>query len=81
MSALNVDMGRHVDQVTGVGDEFAQRVARLQRLLRERGHLHQVNVEMQEAGVAHCVRVVVQGRFEMPPAPRAFPRLGRFAGA
>ena len=46
-------MRRHVQQVPGVGDQRAQHVGRAQRLLGVGGHLHQVDVEVEQAGMGH----------------------------
>ncbi len=51
VAAQHIDMGRHMDQVAGLGHQLAQPVARPKRPLRERRHLHQMDVEMQQAGM------------------------------
>ena len=53
VAAEHVDVCRHVQQVPGVGDQRAQHVGRAQRLFGVGGHLHQVDVEVQQAGVGH----------------------------
>jgi hypothetical protein len=49
-------MGGHVHEVAGVGHERAQCVGGGQRGLGRRRHLHQVDVEVQQAGVGHAAR-------------------------
>jgi hypothetical protein len=51
VAAQHVDVGRHVDEVAGVGDERAQLVGDRQGPLGKRRHLHQVQVEVHESGV------------------------------
>ena len=58
--AKHVDMRRHVDQVPGIRHQRAQRIRRAQRLFRERRHLHQVHVEVQEARVPHRLLIARQ---------------------
>ncbi len=53
MAGEHVDMRRHVDQVAGIGHQRAQGVGGLQRPFRERRHLHQVDIEVEDARVAH----------------------------
>ncbi len=72
MAAQHVDMGRHVDQVARIGHQIAQPVAGPERALRERRHLHQVNVEMQQAGMVPRGREILE---------RAFENLDRLGGA
>ena len=51
VAAEHVDVGGHVHEVAGVGDEVAQLVGGPQRPLREGRHLHRVHVHVQQAGV------------------------------
>ena len=44
-------MGRHVDQVPGIGADVAQPVALAQRAFGMRRHLHQVDIEVQQPRV------------------------------
>ena len=51
VAGQHVDVGGHVPQVAGVGDQVAEQVAGLGSGLRRRGHLHQVEVHVQHARV------------------------------
>ena len=64
VAALHVDVGRHVDEVAHVGAELAQPVAGHQRRLRTRRHLHQVDVKVQKAGMAHRAGQIAEAGLE-----------------
>ena len=66
--AQHVEMRRHVDEVTGIGDDLAQPVAGPQCYLRKRRHLHQVDIEVQQARVIPCRRDFVESIFQHLPA-------------
>jgi hypothetical protein len=75
----NIDVRRHVHEMAGVGHQPAERVGGVERLLRMRRHLHQMDVQVQQTRVGHATwtferRVEHILRFE-----RARPR-GRPAG-
>ena len=55
--AQHVQVRRHVVQVPGVGDQSAEPVGNHQALLRRGGHLHQVDVHVQQARVPQGRRV------------------------
>ena len=57
--------------------DLAQPVAGPERFLRERRHLHQVHVEVQQAGVIPRRRHRVEGRFQKPHALVGPGALGR----
>ena len=78
MAALDVDMRRHVNEVAHVGREFAQPVAGDQRHFGVRRHLHQMHMQMQQAGMAHRRRA---GSGRRNPACRALQRCRRRAWA
>ena len=54
--ALDVDVGGHVPQVARVGHEVAQAVGGAQRPFRMRGHLQDVEVHVQQAGMVRLAR-------------------------
>ena len=64
VAAQHVDMGRHVHEMARIGHEVAQPVAGAQRTLRERRHLHQMDVEVQQAGMIPARRDVAEGAFQ-----------------
>ncbi|EPJ34863.1 hypothetical protein STAFG_8053 [Streptomyces afghaniensis 772] len=53
VAAQDVEVRGHVVQVPGVGHDAAQPVGDGEGLFRCRGHLHQVDVEVQHPGVPH----------------------------
>jgi hypothetical protein len=71
VAAQHVDVRRHVHQMARVRHQVAQVVARTQRALRERRHLHQVDVEVQQAGMRPRGRKVLEALLQH------FHRLGR----
>ena len=64
VAALDVDVGGHVRQVAHVGAHLAQPVAGDQRRLRMRRHLHQVDVQVQQAGMVHRPGQIAEGGLE-----------------
>ncbi len=64
VAAEHVDVGRHVQQVAGIGHEVAQLVAGAQRAFRVRRHLHEVDVHVQQAGMA-----LASGRLDLAHGP------------
>ena len=64
VAALDVDVGGHVHQVAHVGGHLAQPVAGDQRHLRMRRHLHQVDMEVQQAGMVHRPGQIAEGGLE-----------------
>ena len=76
VAALDVDMGRHVHQVAHVGRHLAQPVTGDQRRLRMRRHLHQMDVQVQQARMAPSPPA---NRERRTPAPRAPPASRRRA--
>jgi hypothetical protein len=61
VAALHVYVGGHVHQVAHVGGQLAQAVAGYQRRLRMRRHFHQVDIEVQKAGMVHRPGQMVEG--------------------
>ena len=53
MPAQNIYVRWHVDQVPSIRHQSAQRIASLQRFFWKGRHFHQVNIEMQQAGMLH----------------------------
>ena len=81
--AQHIEVRRHVDEMTRVRHDLPQPIAGAQRPLRERRHLHQVDIEMKEAGVVPCGGNILQGVLQDHPAflgPRPFGGLGPSAG-
>jgi hypothetical protein len=64
VAAQHVDMGRHVHEMAGIRHEVAQPVAGAQRALRERRHLHQVDIEVQQAGMVPARGDVAEGALQ-----------------
>ena len=64
VAALDVDVGGHVHEVAHVGGQLAQPVAGDQRRLGMRRHLHQVDVQVQQAGMAHRAGQVAESGLE-----------------
>ncbi len=56
VAALDVDVRRHVGEVAHIGADLAQPIAGDQRRFGMRRHFHQMDVQMQQAGVAHRAR-------------------------
>ena len=82
VAAQHVDVGGHVDQVPGVGDQVDQRVAGLQGPLGMGRHLHQVDVHVQQAGMAAGAAGVEvgEGGLEDLDGLDGAGAFGRFAG-
>ncbi len=74
-------MRRHVDQVACVRHDLAQPVAGPHRLLREGRHLHQVDVEVQQARMVPALRQVAHRAFQHGPRLLGAGALARAAGA
>ena len=55
-------MGRHVEEMAGIGNEVAQSVRCAQRPFGRRRHLHEVDIHVQEARMA--VAASAHGRLE-----------------
>ena len=53
VAALHVYVRGHVHQVAHIGGQLAQAVAGYQRRFRMRRHFHQMDVEVQKAGMVH----------------------------
>ena len=64
VAALHVYVGGHVHQVPHVGGQLAQAVAGYQRRLGMRRHFHQVDVEVQKAGMVHRPGQIAEGVLE-----------------
>ncbi len=64
VAALDVDMRRHVHQMAHVRGNLAQPVSGEQRGLRVRRHFHQVDMEVEQAGMVHRAGQVAEGGFE-----------------
>ncbi len=79
-AALHVDMAGHVHEVARIRHQGAQRVGGLERLFRGRRHLHQVDVEVQDARVPRCARIALQRLFEERAAFQCVGPFGRCAG-
>ena len=80
MPAQHVEMRRHVDEVAGIRHDVAQPVAGAQRAFREWRHLHQVNIEMQQARVIPRRRDPVERVFQQRLAFLGAGAFRRFAG-
>ena len=61
--ALHVDVRRHVDEVPRVRHQFAQMIARNQSFFGCWRHLHQVDIEVQDAGM-RAPRICVHETFQ-----------------
>ena len=64
VAALHVDVRGHVHQMAHIGGQLAQTVAGYQRRLRMRRHFHQMDVEVQKTGMAHCPGQIAEGGLE-----------------
>ena len=55
MAAENINVGRHVYEMARIGNEAAQRVTGAQGPFGVGRHLHEVDIHVEHAGMAHAV--------------------------
>src|SRR5215813_9204125 len=60
VTALHVYVGGHMHQVAHIGGELTQTVSGNQCDFRMRRHFHQMDVEVQKAGMVHRLRQIAE---------------------
>jgi len=77
VAAQNVNVCRHMQQVTGIRHKGTQTVAMTQRALRVRRHFHKMGIHVQQTGVIPCPVECVEGVFQNTDRLESIGAVGR----